>query len=419
MAEHIIKLMPKQLQFVKSNKREVMFCAAMGAGKSYALCVKLLQHALVPNSFCILTRKTRESITNSTLRTLLIGEKNCPPVLLPGSYEYFESRSTIKMNGGGEICIIGCDNPLKIRSINASCIAIDEMIQLDEEEYVELTSRLRNTSDPNRCIFGATNPGSERHFLYKRFFQNKDDTREVITATLKDNRYLPKDYIDAQLKLTGSSLKRYVHAQWCSNEGCVYKEFNSDKHEKSISKDEFTKFIISADIGYTNDPTCILVGGVKDNKIHVLEEFYEHGTMPTKITAEIEERYKRYPNADVVIDPSAAGIRLELENKGIPVIKANNSIDEGISRVKDLLINGRITFAHGLDNLFKEFDLYSYKEGTDKPIDKWNHGCDSLRYMVARLFDGTTKNIEPTMYIITDDHQADQDDDDVGFRSVL
>ena len=418
--EYKIKLQPKQLQFIKSNKREVLFSGGMGSGKSVALCVKLLQHALIPNSFCLLTRKTRESITNSTLRTLIYGEKGFKPILLPGSYEFFESRSIIKMNGGGEIAIVGCDNPFKIRSINASSIFIDESVELDEEEYIALNSRLRNTADDNRCICSATNPGSERHFLYKRFFTDKDDTREVITATLQDNKYLPKDYVEAQLKLTGASLKRYVHAQWCSNEGMVYKEYNPDKHEKKMAKEDFSKFIIAADIGYTNDPTCILVGGLKDNKVHILEEFYENGTMPTKITAEIEERYKRYPNAEVVIDPSAAGIRLELENKGIAVIKANNSIDEGISRVKDLLINERISFSHGLANLSKEFELYSYKEGTDKPIDKWNHALDTLRYLVARMFDNTIKAIEPTLYVIEpdDDQDDDQDDEDVGFTNV-
>jgi PBSX family phage terminase large subunit len=406
-----VGLFEKQLQFVNSKKREVLFVGAMGAGKSFALCQKLLYHALYPNSLCLLTRKTRESITNSTLRTLFDGEQACPPVLVPGSYEYFESKSLIKINGGGQIAVIGCDNPLKIRSINASAIAIDESVELDEEEYLALNSRLRNSSANFRSIFSCTNPASEQHFLYKRFLaQPRDSQREVITMSLGENFLLPADFVASQWQLTGAQKRRYVYAEWCMNQGCVYKEFDVLKQARPVTG-PFEKYILGVDVGYTNDPTCILVGGLYENRLHVVEEYYQQHTAPTKIVAEIEQRYEKYGNATVVIDPSAAGIRLELEAKGLRVEKANNSIDEGISRVKDLLVNDRITFQPGLTNLFHEFDAYSYREGSDKPVDKFNHAMDALRYLVAYVFDEAQHYIVP--HISTTDGEVSAVPDDL------
>lgn len=73
------KLLPKQMEFVKAKEKQVLFSGGMGSGKSFAICCKLLQQALVPHSFNLLTRKTLSSLKSSTLRTLLI-EKDCPPV---------------------------------------------------------------------------------------------------------------------------------------------------------------------------------------------------------------------------------------------------------------------------------------------------------------------------------------------------
>ena len=94
-----IKLMPKQMEFVNSKKKEVIFSGAYGSSKTYSLCVKLLTHALIPNNLVLLTRRTRTALVNTSLRTLLIGDVNTPPILPIGSYEHNESKSTIKMNG--------------------------------------------------------------------------------------------------------------------------------------------------------------------------------------------------------------------------------------------------------------------------------------------------------------------------------
>jgi len=40
------------------------------------------------------------------------------------------------------------------------------------------------------------------------------------------------------------------------------------------------------------------------------------------------------------------------------------------------------------ENLKEEYYNYSYRTGTDKPIDSWNHLQDAFRYAITSLQDG-------------------------------
>lgn len=395
-----IKLLPKQLEFMQNKSKELAYIGAMGSGKTRVLCYKALQHALIPNNLVILTRKTLAALKDSTLRTLLLPDGNLPPVLQQGSYEYNQSRNMINIHGGGSILTIGCDDPIRIRSINAGYICIDEAIELEEEEYFALKGRLRSTVDDVRGIALATNPASCHHWLYKRFYIDKDKDRYLITTKASDNHYLPKDYIEDLKKLTGTSYKRYFLGEFCSNSGAVYKEFNQDLHLKEINETEWTdsEYLICADIGF-NDFTCILIVKFQENKVHICQEVYTNTLTPSEIGNKILELQQLYNADKVIIDPSAKGTIVEMEKMGIKVIKANNSIDEGIARVKEYFIKNQITISKHCVNLIRELDLYSYKDGTDKPEDKNNHSCDAIRYGIAEIIDSKGIYTHPTCFI--------------------
>lgn len=407
--ERIVKILKKQNEFLKAKEREVLYVGSFGSGKSLALCYKLLKHAVIPNNFCLLTRKTRASLTNSTLRTLLIGETNCPPVLPQGSYEYLESKGLIHVYGGSDIAIVGCDNSEKIRSINAGSIFIDECVELNYDEYLALLGRLRLNSDPNRQICSATNPGSLNHWLYKRFFSDTNENRKVIQASIDDNHFLPEDYVKEQKLLTGVNYQRYVLGNFCSNEKAVYKDFNPALHIGEKEVGDYTKFVISVDVGF-NDPTCILVAGYNNESAHVYEEIYDNKLTPTDICNTIIQLKEKYINIkSIVIDPSAAGTRTQMEQMNIiNVKKAFNSIDEGIFRVTEYLIKNKLTMSSKCINLIKEFDIYSYGD-KEKPLDVDNHAMDSIRYLVSELYDGKQKFIFPKIYVDGEEVSEDEE----------
>ena len=367
-----IKLLPKQFQFLNSTKKEIGYIGGYGSGKSRVLAYKVLKQALIPNNLVLLTRKTLSALKDSTLRALLMPDGNLPPILPNGSYEYNVSRNMINIHGGGCILALGCDDPMRVMSINAGFIAIDEASELDLEEYLALKGRLRNTIDPIRGIAFATNPKSTNHWIYKRFYQEVDDERLLITAKTTENKYLPSDYIADLNKLTGVNYKRYVLGEFANNEGAVYSEFNNELHIKEKEYSEYDKFIISADMGFT-DNTAILVTGYNDTSLHIYNEIVTNKLTPTEIADKIKSLQDIYTFNKVVIDKSAKGTITQCEAAGINVIISNSDIDGGILRVKELLIKDKISFSKTCEETIKEFDMYSFKMNSDKPEDKFNH----------------------------------------------
>ena len=402
LLQQTVKLLPKQYQFVKSNSPEILFTGSYGSGKSVSLCYKLLTHAIIPRNLVLLCRKSRSSLIQSTLRTLITGDGNMQPILPQGSYEHLSYRSEIKINGGGTIIYTGVEDELKIRSMNLGAIFLDEAVETTLDEYLALIGRLRNTADKNHQLCSATNPSSQNHYLYKRFFMENNKDREHITATIDDNKHLPESYVKSIKEYTGVNLKRYAYGDWCNNEGAVYKEFNTDLHIKEKEFSEYTQFIISLDIGFT-DPTAILVTGYNDNNLHIFEELGTNTLTPTDIADKIKELQQTYRNNKVVIDKSAKGTITQCESMGIQVNISNSDIEGGILRVKELLTKNNITISNKCKGLIKELDMYSYKDGTDKPEDKNNHFCDSLRYMTNLYYDAKGHIISPNVYFVGND----------------
>nr|WP_199001371.1 hypothetical protein [Flavobacterium sp. ASV13] len=62
----------------------------------------------------------------------------------------------------------------------------------------------------------------------------------------------------------------------------------------------------------------------------------------------------------------------------MPVKKSAGSITEVIMLMK----NYKITIDYRSKDIMKEFNNYSWAENGEKPIDKFNHLIDSLRYVV-------------------------------------
>jgi phage terminase large subunit len=80
-----------------------------------------------------------------------------------------------------------------------------------------------------------------------------------------------------------------------------------------------------------------------------------------------------------------------LKQRHIRVLEGNNDIDEGISKLKSYFKNGVISVDFGCKNLIKELQSYRYekdritKNKTERPVKKFDHACDALRYGVTNF----------------------------------
>ena len=123
------------------------------------------------------------------------------------------------------------------------------------------------------------------------------------------------------------------------------------------------------------------------NQARCIDELRWRGKAPSVIVDQMleHERKKGYTWFEGTYVPGdAAGFRAELENREIPTIYPDQSVENGIGTCRNLLvpdINGTVGLL--LDNercveTFKEMSGYQIKNG--KPIKKFDDGVDMCRY---------------------------------------
>ena len=394
-----VKLLPKQAKFIFNVKKEVMYSGGYGSGKTRALCFKCILAAMEPGNVVLLVRKTLTSLKKSTLKTLLEPDGKLPPVLPRGVYHHDKQNNIISLNGGGTILYMGCDNELSIRSMNLGSVFIDEGVELDEKEYMELLYRLRNSAASIRQICCATNPGNQTHFLYERFFTQNHKDREVITSSSLDNQFLVGDYIDSLKQMTGTQYNKYVQGFWCALEKAIYPEFSREINIKCKNIKDFSEYAVGIDFGYTN-PTAFTFFGVDGNyHLHLIEEFCKTKMLMHDIVKKCE-RYRDF-NPKIIVDPSAAHVIAELESRDFNVVGADNEVNTGISRTRDMIASARLTADSKCLEWIKEIENYSFDE-KGRPIKTSDHLMDSMRYVVQYIYEEKMHSNKNTVLAYSD-----------------
>lgn len=400
------ELLPKQVDYLESNAPEVLYSGAFRAGKSRALCFKLLQRAAYPGARELLCRKTLKSLKGSTLMTLLEPEGELPAVLPPGSYVHNKAEGTIRIKGGGMIQYFGLDDPTKIGSYAGTGVAIDEAVDLTEKDLAYLRGRKSMHVDGlSRQMYMACNPGPPTHPLAERFGLRPGSTAaklcETIQTTSFDNTFLPADYLDTLRTYTGVYFERYVMGRWVAPDGVIYDRYLESTHLATFNDAAtWPRTFITCDDGYSNPFVALRVRIDPDGRAYVERETYKPGLLIEAKVQAIRELGGMTAEG-VLVDPAAAQLRAELSNAGFPVIAANNDVAQGILRVQERLKvqedgQPRLWIDPSCENTRREFGAYSWKEGArgvvkDEPVKEHDHAMDAIRYLVNHVDAGVVQ----------------------------
>jgi len=240
---------PWQIPVWRDRSLVVLLDGAAGGGKSMIAATKLDAFMRkYPGSMGLMLRKTRESMTNSTLLffdRVVIG--NDPNVRLKRQDKRFEyANGSILAYGGMKddyqresIRSIGLEGGLDI-------VWIEEAHLFTLADYEELLPRMRGRAayqyyirrglSPEAAerkawmqIILTTNPDSEHHWIYRDLILGKGARRYVSGPA--DNPANGPDYEERVLgKLTGVRRKRLKEGKWASAEGAVYDDYRYETH---------------------------------------------------------------------------------------------------------------------------------------------------------------------------------------------
>ncbi len=407
----------KQLEFINNNTAEtLLYSGAYGAGKSRAICIKLVERAKVPGTREGLCRKWQVTLRATTLRTLLEPEGDLPPVLPMGTYTHNKRDQIIKIDGGGEIVYFGLDDPSKLGSRQLSGCAIDEMLETTYLDLQALEGRVRLKSKAMVAagiilqIYGACNPGPPNHYLAEKFGLSEQKPKSpdlgcaVIRTSSADNTYLPEEYLARLARKTGVDRQRNYEGRWVGSDTLIY-EFNPMIHV--IPRLPVEDYILSIDDGWRHPFVITRMSKDHDGFISVDQEFKQTGMMTrTKLRAvadmvlvvQVGNETRIVPPRTVVVDPMAPLLIAELELAGYDVTPANNDVQDGIQRVRDLLALGEdgvptLTVQPHCTETQAEFASYEAQVDratgvvSEKPKKEGDDIMDTIRYGAAFLED--------------------------------
>ena len=179
-------------------------------------------------------------------------------------------------------------------------------------------------------------------------------------------------------------------------EGLIFPEFEE--------VDEFPKYpkwkVFGLDFGYTNDPTVLTETALFSGELYTRQLIYETGLTNSDIAKKLRE---------LNINGSQKIIADSAEPKSIEELNRFGFFLEGAEKGKDSVMNGidqlkryKINVLRSSKELVEEFSSYTWAkdrngQALNKPIDKWNHGIDSIRYATnTQLFrpEITTSGLE-------------------------
>lgn len=275
---------------------------------------------------------------------------------------------------GSYIEFFSVDQPDKLRGARRNILYINECNNVHFEAYQQLSIR---TSDEVWLDFNPT------HEFWVHTELEDDVDSEVLRLTYKDNEALSdsivKEIEKAKVKAkTSEYWSNWWNVYGLGNIGSLEGVVFSNWKEISVLPKEARLIGIGMDFGYTNDPTAVIEVYKYNDKRILNQIVYQTGMVNSDIA-------RRLPKDVTIYADSAEPKSIEeIRRFGIdirPVKKGADSIMYGISTMQD---QEYLVTQNSVD-LLKEFRYYSWaqdKNGAklNKPIDKYNHAIDAVRY---------------------------------------
>ena len=286
---------------------------------------------------------------------------------------------------GSYIEFFSADMPDRLRGARRDVLFINECNNIVFDSYYQLAIRTK------KFIYLDYNPTTE--FWAHTELVNDSDT-DFIILTYKDNEALDKAIVKeiekAREKAKTSAYWRnwwlvYGLGQTGLTQGIIFPDF---KIIDTIPQ-EARLLGVGIDFGFTNDPTTA-IELYKYNDTYIANEIlYKTGLTNNDIY-----NHLKHINSFFVADSAEPKSIFELQQYGLNIVGANKGADS-INFGIQLLQSKNICLTSQSTNLIKEQRNYSWdtdKQGKalQKPIDRYNHCCDALRYIATNVINNNT-----------------------------
>lgn len=315
---------------------------------------------------------------------------------------------------GREVLLVGAKDAKAVGRIQGATVAlayVDEAALMPEEFWNMLVSRLRV---PGARLLATMNPASRNHWIRKKWILEAT-TKNLVSFhfTMKDNPNLDADYIaDMEASFSGVFYDRMIKGEWTNAAGAVYPMWDPKRHVIPFEQMPPLQDIIGVGMDYgTTNPTTALMLGLTDEIRPRLVFMDEWGYDPTEhhdvrlTDADLSARFRKwlplehtpYPSLlaprFIMRDPAAASFAMQLQADGINTWPADNSVNNGIATIANLLDRDQLIVTDRCEGWASEVTEYRWSQkatekGEDEVEKESDHYLDGGRYITH-----STKNI--------------------------
>jgi len=416
--------------------RLVIYEGSVRSGKTVASLLGFLRFARAgPAGNLLMAGKTERTLKRNLIDPLteMLGPARCRHLAGSGELHLV----------GRRVYLAGANDERaqeKIRGLTLAGAYCDELSTFPESFFAMLLSRL---SLEGARLFATTNPDAPTHWLKAGYLDRAalhasaageleapDGETPLDLARfsfrLSDNPYLSEGYVRAiSAEYSGLWRRRFILGEWVAAEGAIYDMLDLTPGARHVCRElpAIEDYWLSIDYGTTNPFSALLIGLGVDARLYVVREWrWAARTKHRQLTdAEYAARLTAWveggcegaepatpdaplPIRGIVIDPSAASFRAQLQRAGWGwATRAENEVLDGIRSTASLLAAGRLRIHESCTELLRElagyvWDARAAERGEDAPLKQDDHGPDALRYFVAsesRLWRGWLAQAPP------------------------
>lgn len=267
---------------------------------------------------------------------------------------------------------------------------IEEATELTQADFEIIDDRLRGELPSGlfyqiKCTF---NPVNKNHWIKRVFFDTPDENVLTHHSTYRTNRFIDRAYSDRMERrkiVDPEGYRIYGLGEWGEIGGLILHNWGIENISQDLN--DYDDIAIGQDFGF-NHANAILLLGIKDDNIYILDEIY----LFEKDTGEIiEEAVKKgiptkkqmwcdSANPDKIKEWNKAGFRAKGVNKG----GSKGSVSAQIDWLKQ-----RKIYVHpSCINTIKELQQWKWKkddrtnEYLDEPVPFQDDAMAALRYGV-------------------------------------
>lgn len=334
----------------------------------------------------------------------------------PMQITYLKNGSTIYFTGNDNV---DDTKGLIDDKFTIKYVAVDELTEFfdqgdGEDELQNIKATFVRGNDEHFTMLYLFNPPKNPKAPVMKWLESMKE-RPNFVHVHADYRDIPPKWLGKILIEEAEILKQYDEKMYkwlwlglsIGLDDVIYYMFDEHKHVKPFVKQSLGHLGIGIDVGHLNATTYEAFGlNIRDRKVKGVAEYYHSGreSGKQKSPSEYAQDFKDFVNhvetitsqrvLFCVIDPSAAGLAEEISRvmgKGFKIVKANNAVSKGISRVQKLLSFLVIEYGDTQKHLIEEKSLYMWDEksierGEERPLKQNDHCMDAERYYIMAIW---------------------------------